>query len=418
MAQQQRKTKTRYAGVFRLDNGGWWIQATQRDACGRRRAKRRALPSEVSIEEAARERAVLVAELAGEVAGEAEDASTVAPSAGSNTVAATRPKGRAATTVADYVLSWAAAKRELLKPSTREHYADVLGRFVVPVLGTRAVVELTRADVVEWVGWAQRQHNRYERPYAEATLHSWYRVLVTVLRDAAAEFGIVDPTARVRPPKSPIRNVREGVTLTAAQAAKLLDAVERTYPKWHAEVFTLIFSGLRVGELYALSWSDLDPDANVIHVRHSVWRQHVGFTKTSDPRDIALTEPMKAVLAEHRARLVAEQHPGLEFGLVFPAITGSHRGGSALQKVLRIAGKVAGIPTRCGPQVMRRTVNTGLVETGSDGVIVRSQMGHTSERMTSRYAGVHAAAKVEAMDRFYFAVEAAGNTSGNTSGNT
>ena len=85
MAKQQRKTKTRYSGVFRLDNGGWWIQATQRDGCGRRRAKRRVLGSEVSIEEAARERAVLVAELAGEVAGEAGDSSTVAPNAGSNT---------------------------------------------------------------------------------------------------------------------------------------------------------------------------------------------------------------------------------------------------------------------------------------------------------------------------------------------
>lgn len=402
---KQRMTKTRHAGVFRLHNGGWWIQATQRDADGRRRAKRRALPAELSIEEAARQRAVLVAELAAEV---------------SQSEPPPAPRAEKVTTVADYVLSWAAAKRSLLKASTREHYADVLGRFVVPVLGSRPVAGLTRADVVAWVGWAQAQRNRFERPYAEATLRSWFRVLVTVLRDAAAEFGIADPTARVRPPRSSVRNVREGVTLTPAQAGALLRAVQRDYPQWYAEVYVLMFSGLRVGELYALRWDDLDPEAGVIRVRRGVWRGHVDSTKTIDPRDIALTAPMQAVLDTHRAALVGEAHPGLASGLVFPSIGGGHRCGSSLQKVLRLSGKAAGIPTRCGPQVLRRTVNTALLEAGVDGVILRAQMGHTSERMTSRYAGVHPAAKVEAMNRFHAAVDAAegGDTRGNTSGDT
>ncbi|MCA9628766.1 MAG: site-specific integrase, partial [Myxococcales bacterium] len=83
-------------------------------------------------------------------------------------------------------------------------------------------------------------------------------------------------------------------------------------------------------------------------------------------------------------------------------------GGSALLKVLRLAGKAAGIPTRIGPQVLRRTVNTSLLEAGVDGVILRAQMGHTSERMTSRYAGVHPEAKVAAIERLHAAVDGAG----------
>ena len=410
MAKQM--TKTRYAGVFRLNDGGWWIQATQRDADGRRRAKRRKLPSSASIEEAARERAALVAELAAEV-GEADpEPMASAPMA---------RRSKAATSVADYVLRWAAAKRPLLKPSTREHYADVLGRFVVPVLGQRPVAELTRADVVGWVGWAQAQRNRFGRPYAEATIRSWFRVLVTVLRDAAAEFAIVDPTQRVRPPRSSVRNVREGVTLTPDQIGALLDAVKRDYPQWYAEVYLLLFSGLRVGELYALQWHDLDPARGVINVRRGVWRGHVDRTKTDDPREVALTEAIRAVLDEHRRRLVAEDHPGLASGLVFPADGGGHRCGSSLQKVLRLSGKAAGIPTKCGPQVIRRTVNTALLEAGVDGVILRSQMGHASVRMTSRYAGVHPETKVEAVNRLHALVEAAaegGDTRGNTSGDT
>lgn len=413
---KMRKTKTKYAGVFRLENGGWWIQATQRDAEGRRKARRRALPSELSIDEAARARAALVAELAAELAEDEAPAVEVRPSA-----AHRRGPKAATTTVADYVLSWAATKRSLLKPSTREHYADVLGRFVVPVIGSLRVDELTRADVVGWIGWAQQQKNRFDRPYAQATLRSWYRVLATMLRDMAAEFGLPDPTTRVSPPKSKVRNVREGVTLTPEQIGALLDAVKRDYPQWHAEVYMLFFSGLRVGELYALKWEDLDPARGVINVCRAVWRGHVELTKTDNPREVALTDRIREVLDDHRMRLVREQHPGLAAGLVFPADTGGHRHGSSLQKILRLSGKAAGIPTRCGPQVIRRTVNTTLVEDGVAGPVVRAQMGHTSEKMTTLYAGIHPEAKLDAVNRMHALVEAAsaaGDTSGNTSGNT
>ena len=52
-----------------------------------------------------------------------------------------------------------------------------------------------------------------------------------------------------------------------------------------------------------------------------------------------------------------------------------------------------------GPQVLRRTFNTLMVEAGVDRIVLRSQMGHCSEEMTERYAGVSVEAKLAAVRR-------------------
>ena len=65
----------------------------------------------------------------------------------------------------------------------------------------------------------------------------------------------------------------------------------------------------------------------------------------------------------------------------------------------RDATQEADIQTRVTPQALRRTFNTLLVEAGVNELVLPSEMGHTSRRMTSRYAGVHPSAKHELVER-------------------
>lgn len=79
--------------------------------------------------------------------------------------------------------------------------------------------------------------------------------------------------------------------------------------------------------------------------------------------------------------------------LVFPSRAGTHRTPESLHKPLEEAGRRIGLGFKVGPQVLRRTFNTLLVRAGVDRIVVRSQMGHSSEEMTARYAGVPLEAK-------------------------
>lgn len=61
------------------------------------------------------------------------------------------------------------------------------------------------------------------------------------------------------------------------------------------------FSGLRESELRGLQWPDYD--SAFIHVRRSVWRTHVGDTKTPESRArVPVIAPLRRALDAHRKR--------------------------------------------------------------------------------------------------------------------
>jgi integrase len=72
---------------------------------------------------------------------------------------------------------------------------------------------------------------------------------------------------------------------------------------------------------------------------------------------------------------------------------------TSTHKPLELAALAAGVDVRVTPQVLRRTFNTLMVHAGVDRIVLRSQMGHCSEEMTQRYAGVSVEAKLAAVHR-------------------
>lgn len=231
------------------------------------------------------------------------------------------------------------------------------------------------------------------------TVLTWWRLLVQVLKDAAAQFQLPDPTARVRVPSKQSQACRERRTLNPEQLVRFLaEALART-PDRCAEIATLALTGMRAGELYGLQWSDIDEVAGVVRIQRSASHGHVGPTKTGDPREVPANPVLLDVLRAHRQDLVTKKHRGLQSGLVFPADTGGHRLPQSLHKVTKDLAKRCDIAIEVGPQVLRRTFNTLMLRAGVDGITLRAMMGHTTEAMTQRYAGVPMDHKHEALAR-------------------
>ena len=156
-----------------------------------------------------------------------------------------------------------------------------------------------------------------------------------------------------------------------------------------------------------LTWDDIDEARGKIVVWQGVRRGTVDTPKTHASRELGMTADMAQLLRAHREWLMQSRHPGLATGLVFPSDVGTHRGPESLHKPLAKAGDSAGVGVRVGPQVLRRTFNTLQVQAGVDRIVLRSQMGHCSEEMTERYAGVPVEAKREAVAALEVAVKSA-----------
>ena len=372
------KRKTKYPGVSRLADGRWWIRAYATcPRTGKARETTRTLAAETTVSQVLLEQVRLTEGL--EVA--------VVASAGPP-----RP------TLADCAERWCEVKAARVRRSTAEMYATVLAKRVLPRLGELRLDQLRRSDIERWVAWSEACTMADGRLYSQDTLRGWWRVLCQFVRDACAEHGVPDPIIRVRPPRVAVEKRRSRRTLSARELGDLLEVILRDDPGRYVEVYVLAHTGMRPGELYALEWADVDEPGERIQIRRAVRHGVVGSTKTGAGREAALTPTMAELLREHRLGLVAAQHPGLARGLVFPSRTGGYRGPESLHKPLTRASEALGLDVRVGPLILRRTFNTLMVLEGVDRIVLRSQMGHCSEEMTERYAGVPVAAKKAAVE--------------------
>lgn len=149
------------------------------------------------------------------------------------------------------------------------------------------------------------------------------------------------------------------------KSAELID-LRTLYPQHYAFVFFGLTTGMRFGELSALTWPDLEESEGVIRVSRAQNRGVVASTKTGTVRTIPLTEDMKQVLTEHRRELVRSQHPGLKGNLVFPADDGGFHSQSFLAKPLRQVCQEIGVNRRFTIHGLRRTYNTLMLRAGVD----------------------------------------------------
>ena len=80
---------------------------------------------------------------------------------------------------------------------------------------------------------------------------------------------------------------------------QLLEAAKQE-SEWYAMVVTAGDAGLRMGELLALEWGDLDFQIGSLTVRRSNWQGHIGSPKGGKERTIPLTQQLLAALKAHR----------------------------------------------------------------------------------------------------------------------
>lgn len=103
--------------------------------------------------------------------------------------------------------------------------------------------------------------------------------------------------------------VSQRVVMTAAQQKEFLDIAKNRY---YSELYQIMLStGIRVGEMTALKWSDIDIDNKVIHIRHSMQTAYIDGKKIMNMtkpktdagiRDIPMFDGVDALFQDWKAK--------------------------------------------------------------------------------------------------------------------
>jgi integrase len=144
-------------------------------------------------------------------------------------------------------------------------------------------------------------------------------------------------------------------------------------------IFVARMTGMRIGELRALAWDQIDLAHLTVRIDRAVWRDRMALPKHDRVRTISISNSTADRLATHRATPLG-QH-----ALVFPKADGAMRGQQRCGNALREIGTKAGTGP-IGWHVLRHTFATTLVAAGVNLRAVQDLMGHANLSTTMRYA--------------------------------
>lgn len=118
-------------------------------------------------------------------------------------------------------------------------YDDIVANRIVPVIGGVRIEDVSRRTLQHWVAEIDAIPG-----YAKATRRGWWNVVKQMMLDMAAEYGLPDPTERVKPPKRhDPSQPRESRALTRVQLDRFLEAFRKRYANRYSEVVMLASTG-------------------------------------------------------------------------------------------------------------------------------------------------------------------------------
>ena len=230
-------------------------------------------------------------------------------------------------TVGDYAPRWLAGRKVKGRPlaeRTRDHYQDLLDRFILPTFNDVGLKDVTPEAVAEWYDTVANT------PTYQAHAYSLLRAIMRTAADPTKNSGVAlisfNPCGISGGGSSGTkRRIRPA---TAQEVAAIVAAM----PERH-RLMVLLADGcaLRFGELAELRRSDIDLAQGVIRVRRGVVRSRSAGVIAKAPkseagiRDVPIPPDIVEAMREHNGPYAA---PGPQ-GLIFPGRNAEHLSPSA-----------------------------------------------------------------------------------------
>jgi integrase len=251
------------------------------------------------------------------------------------------------------------------KPSAIRSYEQALRLHVLPDLGAVKLSKLRRRDVQ---ALADRLLAAGHDP---STVRNALLPLRVIYRRAVRDGDVsVNPCAGIDLPA--VRGRRERVA-SRDEAVALIAALRPTDQALWGAAF---YAGLRVGELRALRWSDIDIAAGVIRVSRSMDGKGaiIAPKSAAGVRDVPVPRVLRSLLAAHRLASVGD-------GYVFGSSLGTPFTPSAVWRRSRTAWKRAELAP-IGLHEARHTFASLMIAAGVNAKALTEYMGHSSIAIT------------------------------------
>lgn len=279
--------------------------------------------------------------------------------------------------------AWLENNQIRLKESTIYRYTYLIERHILPTLGNLRVCSIDNATINAFL--AQKASGGRLDHHGGLSA-SYVRSIMVILHSAlnfAAENNLCMPLSGhiTTPPLRP----RELSILSAAEQNRLSLFLLRDMDETRLGIYISLYTGLRIGEVCALSWKDIDLVGRLMYIRHTVARVKreengkpitkyvIDTPKTNaSQRKIPLNSDLTRILSEMSSKATSSYVISGENGFVHPR-TYENRYRRILQD--------CGLP-HIHYHGLRHTFATRCIEAGVDVKTLSEILGHSNVSIT------------------------------------
>ncbi len=289
-------------------------------------------------------------------------------------------------TIDEYQARWVAELDKTdLKRSTKESYKFLVAKHIVPAFGKNRLDALIYPRLKGWV-------IKQAAEYSKDTVRLMVAVLRVMLQEAVNE-GIlpVNPVMKLGKFYRLAKKVKEKIDpFTIEDLHQIEEKCRERFPEFYPFILCLARTGMRIGEVTALQWIDIDFAKNYIIVRRNIpHHRQVETTKTvASQRKVDMSPELAAELKQLRTE---RKKQALADGTTFDMEEWVFRTDEGtpiyytnfLRRIWHKVQDLAQVRRRT-PHDLRHTWASHMLAGGADLAYVSAQLGHANPSITLR----------------------------------
>jgi integrase len=281
----------------------------------------------------------------------------------------------------DWLAEWLKDKKEFVKEATYANYSIEVVNHIIPKLGDCLLKDLTESKIQSTVlTWLKAGRLDGKGGLSEKTVRDLLMIVKLSIREANRKYDCAISLPEVRFPTS-IR-LKKLHIFSPRDQQKLIKAVLANPNNKSLGIVLALYTGMRIGELCALQWKDVDLQQRTISVTKTVQRIFLKDLNQSATTKVIVTSP-KTRASVREIPIAAQLIPHLQgirsSNLDAYVLTGSRvflepRGyRDYYDRLLRLA-TISHIPFHG----LRHSFATQLIAKGADAKTVSELLGHAS----------------------------------------
>ena len=192
-----------------------------------------------------------------------------------------------------------------LKYNTIQTYKILIKKYIKPKIGHYKLSTITSVSLNNFITELVNENNFF-KTYFKNIL----KVVKGSFRDATNIYGFIkyNPALTIRLPKitKEQRDIKH--LYTQEEIDRILKRFKNNYT-FTCAFLTSCYTGMRTGEVFALTWEDIDLEKDIINIQHSVYdkpkdilgRWYLGTTKTENSkRKVNICNTLKEALLNYK----------------------------------------------------------------------------------------------------------------------